>query len=112
MGDDKWKKYIDQEEIDKDTVLEQLEARIAKHSHQDRASDQEALRIGMELERGSIDKYKEWAMKTEDVKIKEIFEKIIIEEEYHYDLLQAEYDNITNTGFWFDMAEFRMDGKF
>ena len=66
----------------------------------------------MELERGSIDQYKKWATNSDNTKIKEIFEKIIKEEKYHYDLLQAEYDNITNTGFWFDMAEFRMDGKF
>ncbi len=112
LGDDKWKEYIDQEETDKDTVLEQLKARIEQQAHQDRASDQEALRIGMELERGSIDKYRDWSLKTENVRVKEIFEKIIKEEEYHYDLLQAEYDNITKTGFWFNMAEFRMDGKF
>jgi rubrerythrin len=66
----------------------------------------------MELERDSIEKYKEWSMKSGDTKVREIFEKIIKEEEFHYDLLQAEYDNITNTGFWFNMAEFRMDGKF
>ena len=112
LGDDKWKLYVEQEESDKDTVLDELKARIEKQSHQERASDQEALRIGMELERGSIDKYQEWAANTQDVKVKEIFNKIIKEEEYHYDLLQAEYDNIANTGFWFDMAEFKMDGKF
>lgn len=112
LGNDEWKEYVDQEESQKVTILEELKARIEKQSHQDKTSDQEALRIGMELERGSIDKYKEWAMKTEDTKVKDIFEKIIKEEEYHYDLLQAEYDNIANTGFWFNMAEFRMDGKF
>lgn len=112
LGNDKWQEYIDQKESDKSTVLDKLKERIAKQSHQDRAGDQEALRIGMELERDSIEKYKEWAMTSSDLKVKDIFEKIIKEEEYHYDLLQAEYDNITNTGFWFDMAEFRMDGKF
>lgn len=112
LGNEEWKQYIDQEEEDKKTVLNQLKARVEKQAHQDRASDQEALRIGMELERGSIDQYKKWATNSDNTKIKEIFEKIIKEEKYHYDLLQAEYDNITNTGFWFDMAEFRMDGKF
>ena len=112
LGGDEWKEYVEQEETDKDTVLDELKARIEKQAHQERASDQEALRIGMELERGSIDKYREWAVNTQDTRVKDIFEKIIKEEEYHYDLLQAEYDNITNTGFWFDMAEFKMDGKF
>jgi len=66
----------------------------------------------MELERESIDQYEKWAQETSDAKVQGIFKKIIEEEKFHYDLLQAEYDNITNTGFWFNMAEFRMDGKF
>jgi rubrerythrin len=66
----------------------------------------------MELERDSIGKYEQWAQTATDSKVQELFRRIIKEEQFHYDLLQAEYDNITGSGFWFDMAEFRMDGKF
>ena len=112
LNSDEWKKYTDQEENNKETVLEKLKARVKKEEHEERASDLEAIRIGMELERESIDQYEKWAQETSGDKVQEIFKKIIEEEKFHYDLLQAEYDNITNTGFWFDMAEFRMDGKF
>ena len=31
---------------------------------------------------------------------------------HNYDLLQAQYDSVTGTGFWLDSAEFQMDGKY
>ena len=43
--------------------------------------------------------------------MKEIFTKIR-EEEYHYDLLQAQQDYLSKSGFWFDVAELRMDAKY
>ena len=43
---------------------------------------------------------------------KEILNQICDEERFHYDLLQAQYDSVTNDGFWLDSAEFRMDGKY
>jgi rubrerythrin len=112
LGSDEWTQYVSHEEETKDTVIDKLIARVKEHGKEKRASDLEALRIGMELERDSIDKYQKWANQSHDPKVKEIFTQIIQEEEFHYDLLQAEYDNITNSGFWFDMAEFRMDGKY
>lgn len=42
--------------------------------------------------------------------IEELKERI--EKKGHYDLLQAQYDSVTNSGYWFDVAEFRMDGKY
>lgn len=112
LGNEEWKKYLDQEELNKSTVLDGLKKRVEEQKKQGRAGDLEALKIGLELEKGSIDHYKKTSDKTNDPKLKEIFAKIIKEEEYHYDLLQAEYDSITNSGFWFDYAEFRMDAKY
>lgn len=111
LGTDTWEQYIDKEETGTQTVLDKLKSRLDKQG-KDRAGDLEALRIGMELERDSIGKYEQWAQKAADTKVQELFRRIIKEEQFHYDLLQAEYDNITGSGFWFDMAEFRMDGKF
>ena len=48
----------------------------------------------------------------EDAVAKEIFEKIADEERFHYDLLQAQYDSVTGSGFWLDSSEFQMDGKY
>lgn len=112
LGSDNWKQYLDKEETGAQTLLEKLKKRLDEQGHQERAGDLEALRIGMELERESIGKYEGWAQTATDTKVQELFRRIIKEEQFHYDLLQAEYDNINGSGFWFDMAEFKMDGKF
>jgi rubrerythrin len=111
LGTDEWQQFINKEEINKTTLLDELKTRIKKQE-EERASELEALRIGMELERKSIDYYKKSANESKDTKAKEIFNRLVKEEEFHYDLLQAQYDSLTGSGFWFDMAEFKMDGRF
>ncbi|MBN2621642.1 ferritin family protein [candidate division WOR-3 bacterium] len=112
LGSDEWKTYIDKEELEKQTVLDELKARVEKRGKEEKATDLEALRIGLELERGAIDYYTKQVDTSNDVVVKDLFSRITKEEQYHYDLLQAQYDNITGSGFWFDMAEFKMDGRF
>jgi rubrerythrin len=112
LASDEWKTYIDKEELEKRTVLDELKARVEKRGKEEKATDLEALRIGLELERGAIDYYTKQVDASSDVMVKDLFSRIIKEEQYHYDLLQAQYDNITGSGFWFDMAEFKMDGRF
>jgi rubrerythrin len=75
-------------------------------------SDVDALRIAIDNERKGIEHYKNATATTDDEMAKEIFSKIREEEEYHYDLLQAQLDYLTKSGFWFDIGEFQMDGKF
>ena len=72
----------------------------------------EALRQAMEIERNAIEFFDDAKSKTNDETAKEIFEKIRQEEEYHHALLQAQYDSVTNSGYWLDSAEFRMDGAY
>ncbi len=110
LGGEDWRKFVDKEELKgSSSVIEELLPRMKKEG---RAGELEALRIGMELERKAIDFFEKSAKETTDPKAKEIFDKICEEERLHYDLLQAEYDSVTNSGFWFDIAEFRMDAKF
>ncbi len=71
-----------------------------------------ALRTAMDHERKAIAFFDSLLSKSEDAISRQVIEFIKEQEVFHYDLLQAEIDNITNTGFWFDEAEFRMDGKF
>lgn len=33
-------------------------------------------------------------------------------EDSHFELIQAELDYVKNTGFWFGVHEFKMDGMF
>ena len=72
----------------------------------------EALRIGMELELKAIDFFKACADRGDDSEAQAIFLRIADEERFHYDLLQAQYDSVTGSGFWLDSSEFRMDGKY
>jgi len=112
IGSDDWKRYVEEEEKGISSVIEELKTRVEKQEKEERASELEAIRIGMELERKAIDFFDKSANETTDPKTKEIFSNICDEERLHYDLLQAQYDNVTQSGFWFDIAEFRMDGKY
>lgn len=110
IGGEDWRKFVDKEEIkSRSSVIEELVSRVKK---EERAGELEAIRIGMELEKKAIDFFEKSANEATDSQAKKIFDRICEEERLHYDLLQAEYDSITNSGFWFDVAEFRMDGKF
>ena len=72
----------------------------------------QALRIAMKQEREAMQFFGSMAQQDGDEAVKNIFAFVREQEVYHHDLLQAEYDAITQTGFWFDSPEFRMDGKF
>ena len=75
-------------------------------------ADANAVRVGMEKERLSIDYYEKAAREANDEQAGVIFSNIMEQEEFHFNLLQAELDSLQHTGFWFNTAEFRMDGKF
>ena len=110
IGGEEWKKFVDQEKLKGESpLIEELKSRVKKEK---RASELEAISIGMELERKAIDFFEKSAKETTDPQAKEIFDRICEEERLHYELLQAQYDSVTNSGFWLDVAEFRMDGKF
>lgn len=109
---DEWKSLVTQEENKKSALIEQLKQRMSDAAKNKSASELEAISIGMELERKAIDFFDKSANETYDNQLKQTLKKISDEEKFHFDLLQAQYDNVTNSGFWFDIAEFRMDGKY
>ncbi len=78
----------------------------------DAMDELQALRVAMQQEREAMAYYGRIAESAEVEGVREIFKFVREQEVYHYDLLQAEFDSITQSGFWFDTAEFRMDGKF
>ncbi len=105
-----WKKQVKKEELKgTSAVIEELARRMKRAEGQ---SEVEALRIGMELEQKAIDFFSQSAATMSDQAAKEIFEKIVDEERFHYDLLQAQHDSVTGSGFWLDSSEFQMDGKY
>jgi rubrerythrin len=112
VGED-WKKYVgDLKAREKAPMIEALAKKVASAGKESRASELEAISIAMDLERNAIEFFCNAAEKTGDIKAKEIFSKIADEERLHYDLLQAQHDHLTNSGYWFDVAEFRMDSKY
>jgi len=107
---DEWKKQVEREELKgPSTVIQELGQRMKRAEGQ---SEIEALRIGMELETKAVEFFTRSASGMEDAEAKEIFEKIAEEERFHYDLLLAQHDSVTGSGFWLDSSEFQMDGKY
>jgi rubrerythrin len=112
MGGEEWKEQVALEELKgESTLIQGLKARMKKQK-EEKAGELEAISIGMDLERNAVNFFEKSSKETTDPKAREIFEKICEEERLHYNLLQAQYDSVTNSGFWLDVAEFRMDGKF
>jgi rubrerythrin len=110
LGGEDWRKHVDEDELKfESTLIDELTLKVEE---EERKGELGPIRIGMELERRAIDFFEGWAEKTDDPTAKEIFRKIADEEKTHYDLLQAQYDQVTNSGYWFDIAEFQMDGKY
>jgi rubrerythrin len=107
-GDD-WKKYVRGRDRDGEAPLvEKLKERLKSGQGK---GETEALSIGMQLEMDAIHFFQNAAAESEDPVARKIFTEIADEEKFHYDLLQAQYDSVTNSGFWLDGAEFQMDGK-
>lgn len=75
-------------------------------------AETEALKIALDLERKTAKFFRDQAAAAKDPKAKDLFEKLAQWEDTHFDLIQAEMDSINNTGFWFNVPEFKMDGKY
>ena len=72
----------------------------------------DALNVAMDLERKAAKFFRDQAELIDDQEAKNMFYRLAEWEDSHFDIIQAELDSINNTGFWFDIPEFRMDGKF
>jgi len=110
IKDKDWQKYVTKEELEGgSSIIQELVSRMKAAEGK---SEIEALRIGMELEMKAVGFFERCTKETDDPVAKEIFNKICDEERFHYDLLQAQHDSVTHSGFWLDSAEFQMDGKY
>lgn len=84
--------------------------RTADRIRSDQGSDElGALKTALEMERKSIDFYNAARTKVRDPEAVKTFERIIVMEESHYDLIQSEIDHIESTGFWFGIREFTLE---
>ena len=72
----------------------------------------DALRKAMNIEKDAIEFFQKATEEAEDPLEKKIFSTIQKEEEFHYDMLQAQYDSLSHSGMWYDIGEFQMDGMY
>ena len=109
LASEDWKQYIRDEELRGESPLvEKLKENMKKGEGK---GEVEALRVGMELEQNAINFFNKASADADDATAKKIFREISEEEKFHFDLLQAQYDSVTASGFWLGSAEFQMDGK-
>lgn len=69
----------------------------------------EVLRIGLAVEKKSIDYYRAAGKSVGDGRAKEVFSWLVGEEAGHLTVLNAEYDNRSRSGFHYDSAEFSLE---
>jgi len=72
----------------------------------------DALNTALDMERKTAEYYREQAEKIEDTQAKAMFSQLAEWEDSHFDLIQAELDSLKNTGMWFGVPSFRMDGQY
>lgn len=114
IGKDEWQRLAAEEAANAQPskVIAEMEAAVAHRGMISVADDTQALRMAMELERRMINLLKDMTGHITDPAIVKLAEKMINEESYQYDALQAQLDSILNVGLWLDTPEFRMDGKY
>lgn len=114
IGNDEWQRLAaeEAENAHPSGVIAEMEAAVAQRGMEEVADDTQALRVAMELERRILHLLKDMSEHVNDPDIVKLAEKMIQEESYQYDALQAQLDSVLNVGIWLDKPEFRMDAKY
>ena len=73
------------------------------------AGELEVLKVGIEVEQKSIEYYRSAGSRTDDSRAREIFNWLVGEEAGHLTILNAEYENRTKSGFYYDTMEFSLE---
>ena len=100
---------LDIETSDVEMIVPRLgdkDVKIRGTSGQDQLS---ALRTALALEKRAQDFYANQARLATDRKARDMYQRLSQMEEAHYELIQAEMDVITNTGFWLGLREFSLE---
>jgi rubrerythrin len=94
------------------TMLEQLVPRLSDNSLRIRGTagqnDRSALESALELEVRARDFYAEQARSGAEAG-RPVFGRLAEMEQAHVELVQAELDSITGSGFWFGLQEFSLE---
>ncbi len=101
---------IPKSEIEK--ILPAIREKQKRTKDKAELNEVDALNTAFDLERKSAQYYRENAEKSDDKNAKLLFSRLAEWEDSHIDLIQAELDFIDQTGLWFGIPEFYMDGKY
>ncbi len=101
---------IDRIKVPTPEVADHLFPQVGNSGAKADTRELDALLKGIETEKKASAFYAEAAERTGDASGKALFRKLADWEDQHAQLLSAEYDHITNTGFYFGIAEFQLEG--
>lgn len=85
------------------------EAEGAKGPLDPKAGELAVIKLGMEVERKSVEYYRRAGAEVENARAKEVFNWLVGEEAGHLAILNAEYDLRSKSGFYFDVPEFSLE---
>ena len=89
---------------DKDTIFPANKARVDEMIRE-AATDLDALRIAIEMEKASYETYKAEADKAKSPEVRQVFEALANEEHGHFEILDNTFNYLANTGDWYQVAE-------
>jgi len=94
-----------------------IEEVLVKPEHKEQTlkadlSDLDALKMALNFEKRASEMFSQLAEAAEDEETKELARNLAKWEATHYDLIQAEIDSITNTGFFMGLRGFEMSERF
>jgi rubrerythrin len=97
------------------SVIERLIPKFSDKSLQIRGTEGQhqlsALNAALDLEKSARTFYEEQGRLMQDEPARRVFSRLAEMEASHYALIQAEIDNIQQTGFWFGMPEFTLESE-
>ena len=92
-------------------ILPKVKDKVKKIKGEAGVDEVDALNAALDLESNAKKYFMEQSQKVTNPDAKKMFMDLADWEETHYRIIQAELDALQQTGFWYDMPEFRMDGK-
>lgn len=96
---------------DIEKILPKIGEKIVKTKGESGTDDIDALNAALDLESKASEFFKEKAEQVSNPEIKKLLLELSEWELRHYKIIDAELNAIQQTGFWFDVQEFMMDGK-
>jgi rubrerythrin len=86
------------------TVFSSLKDQMMERASAAR-SEMDALKIALQMEKEGFDFYKQSAAKAPSPQEKELFERLAVEENDHYSILNETYEFLDRTGHWYMYEE-------